>query len=146
MSKHGFLTPKAISNRIKAKGLQKLRWYCEMCQKQCRDENGFKCHTMSESHMRQMSIFRENPLEMMEKFSREFEVKKSVHDCMNVEWGCLCADARTLCVRAYKFPLHTKSLLSRLLSRGFARLGFVHGSSSAAWSISRQGQYDLPGW
>ena len=38
----GFLTPKAIANRIKAKGLQKLRWYCQMCQKQCRDENGFK--------------------------------------------------------------------------------------------------------
>lgn len=34
----GFLTPKAISNRIKAKGLQKLRWYCQVCQKQCRDE------------------------------------------------------------------------------------------------------------
>ena len=40
--KGGFLTPKAIGNRIKAKGLQKLRWYCQMCQKQCRDENGFK--------------------------------------------------------------------------------------------------------
>ena len=36
--KAGALTPKAISNRIKAKGLQKLRWYCQMCQKQCRDE------------------------------------------------------------------------------------------------------------
>lgn len=36
--KAGPLTPKAISNRIKAKGLQKLRWYCQMCQKQCRDE------------------------------------------------------------------------------------------------------------
>lgn len=36
----GFLTPKAIANRIKAKGLQKLRWYCQMCQKQCRDEVG----------------------------------------------------------------------------------------------------------
>jgi hypothetical protein len=33
-----------IANRIKAKGLQKLRWYCQLCQKQCRDENGFKCH------------------------------------------------------------------------------------------------------
>ena len=38
MPKHGFLTPKAISNRIKAKGMQKLRWYCQMCSKQCRDE------------------------------------------------------------------------------------------------------------
>jgi len=34
----GFLTPKAIGNRIKAKGLQKLRWYCQSCEKQCRDE------------------------------------------------------------------------------------------------------------
>ncbi|GAB2282068.1 DNA/RNA-binding protein kin17 [Dionaea muscipula] len=39
MGKNEFLTPKAIANRIKAKGLQKLRWYCQMCQKQCRDEN-----------------------------------------------------------------------------------------------------------
>jgi hypothetical protein len=31
--KAGFLAPKAIANRIKAKGLQKLRWYCQMCQK-----------------------------------------------------------------------------------------------------------------
>lgn len=36
--KGGFLSPKQIANRIKAKGLQKLRWYCQMCQKQCRDE------------------------------------------------------------------------------------------------------------
>lgn len=39
--KPGFLTPKAIANRIKSKGLQKLRWYCQMCQKQCRDEVSF---------------------------------------------------------------------------------------------------------
>ena len=45
--KGGFLTPKAVANRIKAKGLQKLRWFCQMCQKQCRDENGFKVHATS---------------------------------------------------------------------------------------------------
>ena len=28
--KSGFMTPKAIANKIKAKGLQKLRWYCQM--------------------------------------------------------------------------------------------------------------------
>ena len=38
MGKSDFLTPKAIANRIKSKGLQKLRWYCQMCHKQCRDE------------------------------------------------------------------------------------------------------------
>jgi DNA/RNA-binding protein KIN17 len=29
-------TPKAIANKMKSKGLQKLRWYCQMCQKQVR--------------------------------------------------------------------------------------------------------------
>ncbi|KAK7102717.1 DNA/RNA-binding protein KIN17-like [Littorina saxatilis] len=71
--KPGFLTPKAIANRIKAKGMQKLRWYCQMCQKQCRDENGFKCHMMSESHQRQLLLFAENPDEYVDSFSKEFE-------------------------------------------------------------------------
>ena len=43
--KGGFLAPKQIANRIKAKGLTKLRWYCQLCEKACRDENGYKCHT-----------------------------------------------------------------------------------------------------
>eukprot|EP00904_Undaria_pinnatifida_P004460 jgi/Undpi1/14014/HiC_scaffold_9.g03665.m1 len=73
MPKHGFLTPKAIGNRIKAKGLSKLRWYCEMCQKQCRDENGFKCHQTSEGHLRQMRIFAENPEAVMKEYSEDFE-------------------------------------------------------------------------
>ncbi|KAM0903540.1 hypothetical protein ACQ4PT_018590 [Festuca glaucescens] len=72
MGKSDFLTPKAIANRIKAKGLQKLRWYCQMCQKQCRDENGFKCHCMSESHQRQMAIFGQAPDRIVEGFSDEF--------------------------------------------------------------------------
>ncbi|EPS68155.1 hypothetical protein M569_06617 [Genlisea aurea] len=73
MGKNEFLTPKAIANRIKAKGLQKLRWYCQMCQKQCRDENGFKCHCMSESHQRQMQIFGQNPTRIVGGYSDEFE-------------------------------------------------------------------------
>ncbi|KAJ2857302.1 hypothetical protein J3B02_001089 [Coemansia erecta] len=67
------MSPKAVANRIKAKGLQKLRWYCQMCEKQCRDQNGFKCHCASESHQRQMAIFAENPERYMEQFSKEFE-------------------------------------------------------------------------
>ncbi|XP_029679893.1 DNA/RNA-binding protein KIN17 [Formica exsecta] len=72
MGKHEAGTPKYIANKIKAKGLQKLRWYCQMCQKQCRDENGFKCHTMSESHHRQLLLFAENAHRYMDQFSREF--------------------------------------------------------------------------
>eukprot|EP00049_Salpingoeca_infusionum_P003530 m.67595 g.67595 ORF g.67595 m.67595 type:complete len:449 (-) comp12165_c0_seq1:229-1575(-) len=72
MPKHGFLTAKAIGNRIKSKGLQKLRWYCQPCQKQCRDENGFKCHCMSESHQRQLLLVGENQTRIVEGYSDEF--------------------------------------------------------------------------
>lgn len=73
MPKHDFFSPKAIGNRIKSIGLQKLRWYCQMCQKQCRDENGFKCHLSSDSHLRQMRVFSENPSNFIDDFSKEFE-------------------------------------------------------------------------
>uniref|UniRef100_A0A7S4IJY5 C2H2-type domain-containing protein n=2 Tax=Odontella aurita TaxID=265563 RepID=A0A7S4IJY5_9STRA len=66
-------TPKDIANRMKAKGLQKLKFYCQMCSKQCRDENGFKCHLTSDSHLRQMKMFAENSSGIMDEFSREFE-------------------------------------------------------------------------
>lgn len=85
MPKHEFLTPKAIANRIKSKGLQKLRWYCQMCQKQCRDENGFKCHTMSESHQRQLLLVAENPGRFVGGFSAEF--LKGFMDILRRQYG-----------------------------------------------------------
>jgi DNA/RNA-binding protein KIN17 len=66
-------TPKDIANKMKAKGLQKLKFYCQMCNKQCRDENGFKCHLTSDSHLRQMKVFAENAGEFLDSFSSEFE-------------------------------------------------------------------------
>jgi DNA/RNA-binding protein KIN17 len=65
-------TPKWIDNRQKAKCLQKLRWYCQMCQKSCRDANGFKCHIMSEAHQRQLQVFNENPAHFIDDYSKEF--------------------------------------------------------------------------
>lgn len=62
-----------IANRQKQKGLQRLRWYCQMCSKQCRDENGFKCHLSSESHARQMALFGDAPAAVVDEFSRQFE-------------------------------------------------------------------------
>lgn len=44
-----------------------------MCQKQCRDENGFKCHCMSESHQRQLLLASENPTKFMDFFSDQFK-------------------------------------------------------------------------
>ena len=77
---------KYLNNKLKSKGLQRLRWSAsgsllcvlylltlvqvlsgklpvhgsqslvlrdvQICEKQCRDENGFKCHTQAESHVR----------------------------------------------------------------------------------------------
>ncbi|PNF33107.1 hypothetical protein B7P43_G15730 [Cryptotermes secundus] len=73
MEKHEVGTPKYIANKIKAKGLQELRWYCQMCQKQCHDEKGFRCHMTSESHQRQLLLFADNADRYINNFSKEFE-------------------------------------------------------------------------
>ena len=44
-----------------------------MCQKQCRDANGFKCHITSESHQRQLLLFGENPGRFLHGYSRDFQ-------------------------------------------------------------------------
>jgi len=66
-------TPKHLANKMKSKGLQRLRWYCQVCEKQCRDENGFKCHMTSESHLRQMLVVGENAGKHISDFSMQFQ-------------------------------------------------------------------------
>lgn len=66
-------TPKYLANAMKSKGLQRLRWYCQVCEKQCRDENGFKCHATSEGHLRQMLVVGENAGRHISDFSSTFQ-------------------------------------------------------------------------
>jgi len=66
-------TPKFIANKMKSKGLQRLRWYCQVCEKQCRDENGFKCHAASEAHLRQMLVVGEHAGKHISDFSSQFQ-------------------------------------------------------------------------
>ncbi|KAL8796055.1 MAG: hypothetical protein Q9195_001631 [Heterodermia aff. obscurata] len=66
-------TTKYLNNKLKSKGLQRLRWYCQVCEKQTRDENGFKCHTQSESHVRQMLLIGEDPRKHISSFSNDFQ-------------------------------------------------------------------------
>jgi hypothetical protein len=94
MGKDDFLTPKAIANRIKAKGLQKLRWYCQMCEKQCRDENGFKCHCSSESHQRQMILFADSPDKFINSYSTDF--KKDFLNLLSRRFGTRRVGANTV--------------------------------------------------
>ena len=63
---------KYLSNKLKSKGLTRLRWYCQVCEKACRDENAFKMHTQSESHVRKMIIIGENSRQYESQYSNEF--------------------------------------------------------------------------
>ena len=63
---------KAVSNHIKSKGLTRLRWYCQVCQKANRDANAMKMHCQSESHVRNMMIVSENQAAFLKQFSDEF--------------------------------------------------------------------------
>ncbi|KAI5850954.1 domain of Kin17 curved DNA-binding protein-domain-containing protein [Tricharina praecox] len=64
---------KHLANQMKSKGLQRLRWYCQVCERQMRDENGFKCHTSSEAHIRQMLLVGEDPKKFIEQYSQQFK-------------------------------------------------------------------------
>jgi DNA/RNA-binding protein KIN17 len=66
-------TPKAIANKMKSKGLQRLRWYCQVCERQMRDENGFKQHTMSEGHVRNMQVVGANAKSFIHDYSQQFK-------------------------------------------------------------------------
>lgn len=59
------------SNRLR--GAQKLKFYCQLCRKQCKDEHGWKCHLNSFSHQGRMREFAANPESSIEKYSQQFE-------------------------------------------------------------------------
>lgn len=63
---------KWVSNQAKSKGLGRLRWYCQVCERQMRDENGFKMHVQSESHVRQMLVVGEDPKKAINAYSSDF--------------------------------------------------------------------------
>ncbi|RDL35064.1 C2H2 and C2HC zinc finger [Venustampulla echinocandica] len=64
---------KYLNNKLKSKGLQRLRWYCQVCEKQCRDANGFKMHVQAESHVRQMLLVGEDPKKYINDYSNQFQ-------------------------------------------------------------------------
>lgn len=68
-------TAKFQSKQIKLSGLQKLKFYCQICTKQCRDANGFKNHLASPSHLGRVQAISESGKgsQMIEKYSREFK-------------------------------------------------------------------------
>ncbi|CEP60745.1 Rts2p LALA0_S01e17986g [Lachancea lanzarotensis] len=66
-------TAKYLNKKMKAKGLQKLRFYCQVCQKQCRDENGYKAHCRSPFHTRNVAQMKPQDLiNYTEQFEKDF--------------------------------------------------------------------------
>ena len=63
---------KYLANKMKQKGLTRLRWYCQICEKACRDENAFKMHCQSESHMRRALDAGQNFKGLQEDYSKQF--------------------------------------------------------------------------
>jgi hypothetical protein len=57
----GFNSVRKIWNSV---GNDHLNWYCQMCEKQCRDEVGFRTHCHAEFHQKQMQLFAENAEEV----------------------------------------------------------------------------------
>ncbi|CUM64436.1 uncharacterized protein PRCAT00002040001 [Priceomyces carsonii] len=74
MGKAELGTAKYYSKQLKASGLQKLKFYCQLCAKQCRDANGFKNHLSSMSHQRKIESLNESGkgYHVVEEFSEEF--------------------------------------------------------------------------
>lgn len=68
-----YVNPEGDVESNKSERTSKASMVFQMCEKQCRDENGFKCHCMSESHQRQMQVFGQNPTRVVDGYSEEFE-------------------------------------------------------------------------
>ncbi|AQZ11928.1 RTS2 (YOR077W) [Zygosaccharomyces parabailii] len=72
MAKAEFGTAKYASKQLKARGLQKLRFYCQVCHKQCRDDNGFQSHIKSPSHVRKISNVSQSDID---EYTKQFEAE-----------------------------------------------------------------------
>lgn len=64
---------KIISKKLKYGRLQKLKWYCEICQHQCNNEQSFRQHVQSDKHRVMMSHFRANSNKILMSNSTAFK-------------------------------------------------------------------------
>jgi hypothetical protein len=53
--------------------LFKLKFFCQICNKQLQDKDGFKCHLNSNYHKQNLEIVADNPKFYISSYSKEFE-------------------------------------------------------------------------
>ena len=64
---------KIISKKMKYGQLQKLKWYCQICEHQCNNEQAYRQHVQSEKHRIMMQHFRSNRESILKANSQTFE-------------------------------------------------------------------------
>lgn len=132
---------KHLSNQMKSKGLQRLRWFCQVCEKQTRDENGFKCHVQSESHVRRMQSVGSDANKVINDYSRQFQSdflkllrtahgEKSVH--MNHFYQEYIGDKMHIHMNATRFPSLTE-FAKHLGREGICRVEDTEKGLHIAW-------------
>lgn len=55
------------------KGLHKLKYFCQICNKQLKDRDGYKCHLNSAFHKQNIELVSQNPDYYINNYSQEFE-------------------------------------------------------------------------
>ena len=97
--------------------LGKHKFYCEMCQKQCKDENAYHQHKKSGYHLSKMGDFNSNPTHFISKYSAEFESQFLSH--FKIKYG---ANQWVVANKAYneviRDPNHTHLNSTRWTSLG----------------------------
>lgn len=76
---------KIISRKSRYGQLQKLKWYCEICQHQCNDERSFQEHVKCSKHRIMMSHFRANKESILRQNSYIFE--SVFMDCLKSQFN-----------------------------------------------------------
>jgi DNA/RNA-binding protein KIN17 len=84
-------TAKSVSKAIKSKGLGRVRWYCQLCNRQCRDQHGFDSHSTSRRHTERMQLFSDNPEHFVSKYSQQFE--RGFLEMLRHRWGTHAVEA-----------------------------------------------------
>jgi DNA/RNA-binding protein KIN17 len=64
---------KLLAKKMKYGHLQKLKWYCEICQHQCNDEQSYRQHVQCEKHRLMMVHFRAHRGSILGSNSAVFE-------------------------------------------------------------------------
>jgi DNA/RNA-binding protein KIN17 len=132
---------KYLNNKLKSKGLQRLRWYCQVCERQMRDENGFKMHTQSESHVRQMLLVGEDPKKYINDYSNQFQrdflqLLRTSHGTKQVEMNHFyqeyISNKESIHMNATKWPSLTE--FAKFLGReGICRVEETDKGIQIAW-------------